>query len=239
MKRSMFVLVFLAAAVSRAAAQEVKEELFKGIKMGDRVEITLKTEFAVRGRIVQTEVTEEGKTVYKVDPTVDLTKLTKVTLDISLEYPDLNGEMSVERLNIKSVKKLKQLTEEEAKLIEKLRKESLDATKEEDNKRRASVAKEDQTRQDEIEEAEKKKRAKEMETEAAQKRAEAEALEKAGAIYKKFPPPAWGPERNAEISKKGGLKLPISAEEQEFQKNFDLWMQYDSAIKAKKDKDKK
>ncbi len=233
MKRSLIIVVVLAAAVSRSAAQEVKEELFKGIKMGDRVEITLKSEFALRGRLVQTEVNDEGKVVYKVDQAVDLAKMTKYILDVALEYPELNGELGVERVNIKSVKKLKQLTPEEAKLMEKLRQEALDSTKKEDDKRRTATAKEDQTRQDEIEAAEKAKRAKEMEAEAAELKKRAAELEKSASIYKKFPPPAWGPERNAEISKKGGLKLPISAEEQEFQKNYDLWMQYDQYLKNK------
>lgn len=240
MKNALLSAVVLAGLASRGFAQEPKDDLFKDIKMGDRVELTLKSEFAIRGKLVQTSINDEGKVVMTADPNVDLSKMTKFILDVALEYPELaGGEMGVERVQIKAVRKLRQLTAEEAKAIEKLREAALEATRKQDDARRAASAKEDQGRLAELEAIERKKREAAIGKEAARLKEEAEMLEKAAAIYKRFPPPEWGPNKLAEISKKGQLKLPVTETEQEFQRNFELWLKYDQFMKQPKEEPKK
>ena len=109
-----------------AAAQE---DPLKGIRMGDRVELTLRSGFAVRGKLVQSGLNDDGAVVLSADPAVDLAKLGRFTLDVSLENPELpGGEMGVERVNIQSARKLKELTIEEARAMEKLRQAALEMT---------------------------------------------------------------------------------------------------------------
>jgi hypothetical protein len=236
MKSILAVAVVLAAVAPASAQESTKEDLFKGIKMGDRVEITLKSEFAVRGKLVQSTISDEGKIVLTSDPTVDLSKLTKVILDVSLEYPELlGGEFGVERVNMRSVRKLRQLTKEEAEAFEKVRQEALEATRKSDDARRSASAKDDQAKLDEIEAAERKKREAALGKEAADLKMKLEQLEKAAAVYKKYPPPQWGPQTMQEIAQKAQLKLPISAEMQDFGKNFELWNSYNEYVKSKKE----
>ena len=238
MKIMLAASLILAAAATALAQGTTKDELFKGIKMGDRVEITLKTEFAIRGRLVQTKINDEGKVEVVTDETVDVSKLERVLLEVKDEYPDLTGEMGVERLNIKSTRKLRALTKEEAEAIAKQREALLEETKKSDDARRARASKDDQSRLDELEKIEAAKRDKDLDKDAADLKAKAEAIAKASSIYKKYPPPDWGPQTMAEIAQKAQLKQPLTDAQREFAQNFDAWTLYDQYVKAKKEKEK-
>jgi hypothetical protein len=238
MKTMLAGWLVLAASSTALAQGTTKDELFKGVKMGDRVEITLKTEFAIRGKLVQSKINDDGKVELVVDESVDVSKLDRIILDVRDEYPDLTGEMGVERINIKATRKLRALTKEEAEAIAKQREALLEETKKADDARRARSAKDDQGRIEELEAIEAAKREKEMDKDAAELKKKAEALEKAASIYKKFPPPQWGPQTMQEIGQKALLKQPLTPEQLEFSKNFDAWTLYDQYIKAKKEKEK-
>lgn len=213
MKIAAAVALSLALAAP-AVAQDA--DPFAGVKLGDRVELTLKSKFAVKGQIIST------------DPQVtELEKMKVITLDVNLEYPELTGHIGVERSQVVSVRKLPRLTAAELEAREKARQTAMKRMAEEDNARRARLAE----RELEIEKArlDEERRAKEREKDGVlgDLKEQAEMIEKGAGIYAKFPPSAgWGPQKLEEIANKNTLKIPVSEEEREFLLNYDLWAKY-------------
>ncbi len=200
------------------------------IKMGDRVEITLKSGFAVRGRLVQTTIGDDGRAAFTADPNVDLAKLTILLLDLSWDHPELSGEMGVERVNIQSMRKLRQLTPAEARELEKRRQEALARAQKEDDARRAAAAREDKARLDELEALAKAKREKDLDRDVGERKAKADSLARGRAAYEKFPPPQWSADTLKEIEQKRRLRLPVSEEMQEFERTYADRALYESEL---------
>jgi hypothetical protein len=269
--RTLIALAALAAAAAPAAAQQ-KDDPFNGIKMGDRVELTLKSEFAIRGRLVQTAVDEtkfyelkdgrlvprEGSKIAKADhlirtekisdqlliavyadPAVEIAKQDTVLVDVGMEYPDLTGQMGVPRVNVKAVRKLRELTAEEAREIERQRLKALEDLRDTEKKRLASAAKDAQARRRELEEAEKRRLADEATKTAAELKRQAELIEKAKAVYEKFPPEKYNPKALAEVvQRQNVLKQNLPPDWKEYSENIELWQQYHDYINRKAEKEK-
>ncbi len=106
MKIQFLAAALVLSASVRAAAQE-KDDVFKGkgVKMGDRVELTLRSGFAIRGKLVQVGIDDTGRVVTTADPAVDLAALDEIIIDMTMEYPDISGVMGVERVQIREVRK--------------------------------------------------------------------------------------------------------------------------------------
>lgn len=238
--KTALTAAILAVLAAPAAAQEKAEEIWKGIKVGDRVELTLKSEFAIRGKIVLEAIDEDGLPTTKVDTSVDLSKEKTIVLDVAMEYPELTGLMGIERIQVKAVRKLPDLTPEEAKAIEEARKEAEAGKEKEEAGRRARAAKDDLERMKQIQAAEKRRKDEEAGRLAADLQKQAELIKKAKAIYDKFPPEkGWGPEMMQKLQQKALLKQLPTPEEREFAENFELWNQYHQYLMGEKEKKEK
>ncbi len=227
------VLAILLAAASPAFSQDKKDDPFKDCQYGQRVELTLRSGFGVFGKL----------TPYKKDPMNDesdvpLAVTKTILLDMSLEYPELGGSkdpisgkfvaniVGLERAQVKAVRILPNLSEEEVKARLQARDDALGRILAEDAHRRKLEADIEDQRRKEAEERAKKKRADEAKTLEGQLKQQAERIAKARALYEKFPPEAWGSDKLKEIKNKSVLGQIPTPEESEFIENIELWMFY-------------
>jgi hypothetical protein len=155
---------------------------------------------------------------------IDYSRENSITIDLSLEYPGLDGTMSVPKSEIRNLRKLqnldeatlKRLTEEKKRVKDEMLKEELQRRQEESGRAQRADAEAS---------AEAKARA---DAEAAKNELKAavdkaDRIQKGMALLKKFPPPTWGPEKVAEIARKAQLRIPVTPEEREFSENVQLW----------------
>ncbi|OHB77384.1 MAG: hypothetical protein A2Z34_11650 [Planctomycetes bacterium RBG_16_59_8] len=198
-------LTFIVASLL-AVAQDPIGDLLKEVKIGDRIEIALRNEGSVCG-LVKAITPQEIK------------------IDLSREPGGLNALLILNTEEIESFKKLKSLDSgdlrsaeaksqaERERLAEANRQLEEEMAKlEEEDIRKAVEADEG------FEEGEKKGKVSEA-IEKAKKRAQ--GLE----LLEKFPPDAgWGEEKLAVLRTQFiRTKVPITEDEREFVKNFDLW----------------
>ncbi len=213
--KALITTAFVLALAAPASAQDAPQDPLKDCKLGDRVELTLKSGFAVSGQIVT------------VDPRItELEKMTVITLDIALEVPELTGHLGVERSQIKSVRKLPKLTPADLEAREKARQAALKRMSEDDGVRRAKAAERELELEKERAEKEKAEKGEKVKGVLGDVKEQAELIEKGGALFAKFPPPEWGPKKLEEIGNKNTLRLPLTDEEREFLLNYDLWAKY-------------
>ncbi|HTF57858.1 MAG TPA: hypothetical protein VK661_11560 [Planctomycetota bacterium] len=206
-----------------AAAQEGPQDPLKDIKIGDRVQLELRTGFSIQGQIIST------------DPKITaIEKMPVITLDVSWEYPELRGHLGVERIHIKSVKKLPRLSAAELEARDKARQEALKKMGAEDMARRARMAETDLEVEKAKKAAEKKEKGEKLKGVGADLEAKAEMIKKGAELYAKFPPSeGWGPEKAKEIAQKTITRVPATDEEREFISNMDVWLQYQNYLKEK------
>jgi hypothetical protein len=220
MKYALFLLPFLAAP---AFAQE---DVFKGLAVGDRVKITFRSGGTITGQVVPNPGMKK-----KMDPAVngnipqevDYSKENEVTLDVSWEYPGLNGTMTIPKREIKDLNKLQNLDQA---TLDRLRseKKKIEAQLAAQNaERRAAEKKRDEEARQAMLKLEKAKR--EAEKAAAKSGATAdkmERLKKGMDLMEKYPTTDWGPDRLKAIAQRAASKFPVTPEEQEFVQNFDV-----------------
>src|SRR5881394_1504275 len=107
MKYSLLLLPFLASV---ATAQD---DVWKTLQRGDRVQITFRSGNMLLGNLAP----KPGDP--RLQPAaVDYSTTTEITLDLSLEYPGLNGTMTVPRKEIKEIRKLQNLDSATMKRIQ-------------------------------------------------------------------------------------------------------------------------
>ena len=171
---------------------------------------------------------------------VDYVKEQFLTLDVRLEYPGLNGTMSLSKKDIKEVRKLQKLDEATRKRLEEEHRKIKEQQNAEEAARRDLEAKKSEEAKADILKAEQE------EKEKAEKADEGKALlEKAEKIksqeelLKSFPPEVWTEERKQTILNKSQAKLPISPEERTFLEKQGEWAEAVKAAKAKKEKEEK
>jgi hypothetical protein len=171
---------------------------------------------------------------------IDFEKEDFLTLDVRLEYPGLNGTMSVSKKDIREVRKLQKLDEATRKRLEEEHRKIKEIQAAEEKVRRDGEAARSAEAAKDIERTEKE------EKEAAAKQVEGKALlEKAEKLkaqeelLKQFPPDQWNDERKQTILNKSQAKLPISPEERAFLDKQAEWSEAVKADKAKKEKEAK
>lgn len=195
-------------------------QAYIGVQSAERLEAAL-------GRLRQK--TQEAK--------VDFSKEDFLTLDVSLEYPGLNGTMSLARKDIKDVRKLQKLDEATRRRLEEEHRKIRESQAADEAARRDSEIKRTEDAKAEIEAAAK------AEIENKKKADEAKALEEKAAklksqdeLLKQFPPEQWTEERRQLIINKSTNKLPVSPEERAFlEKQTDIA----EAVKAQKERQEK
>ena len=203
------ILPFLLA---NASAQE---NVYRRLHLGDRVQVTFLSGNTIIGDLVHIPETPDKK----VD-SVDYTKQDHLTLDLTWEYPGLNGTMTVRK---REIKRIRILTRLDPATIDKLRKWKAEAQAaliaweierreyEERRKREADEARQQRDRRA-LEARESENAARDL----AQIKRERE-------IYGKYPPPEWGPRRLGQIKIKRLNLVPLTPDERDFEKNFELW----------------
>jgi hypothetical protein len=174
------------------------------------------------------------------DAKVDYSKEAFLTLDVSLEYPGLNGTMSLARKDIRDVRKLQKLDEATRRRLEEEQKKIREGQAADETARREFEARRTADGKKELENAEK------AAAEADAKADEAKALEDKAAkiksgddLLKQFPPDQWNDERKQVILNKSQAKLPISPEERAFLDKQAEWSEAVKSDKARKEKAEK
>jgi hypothetical protein len=225
--KSLTALLVLALS-GAAAAQEPARDPLKDFKLGDRVELNLKNGFSVQGEIIT------------LDPKVtEVSKMQVITLDIRYEYPEMTGHVGVERIHVKTARKLALLTDKDIQERDKARKDALKRMETEDNARRARIAAREIEIEKERKAADDKEKAEKLKGLGADLEAKAEMLKKGAELHARFPESAgWGQEKMKAIGLKPITHVPLSADEREFLDNYDTWTKYKAYLEEQKSKEK-
>jgi hypothetical protein len=193
-------------ALLLALAQDVtlkKDVSIKDVAVGDRVEVRFHSGNTISGIVVA----PPGKTK---EEAVDLATQSSITLDVSMEYPGLNGTMTVLKKEIQKVTLLHQLDDKTRKSIEQMKKQLAqgNATKPPPKAETPATPppapeppKPDPKPDD----------------------AKPDDDQRGKDLFAKFPPPEWGPDRLNAIRVKRARGVVPSLDEQEFEKGFPLW----------------
>jgi hypothetical protein len=177
-------------------------------------------------------------------PTIDYSRETHITIDLSWEYPGLNGTMTIPKDQIKVLRKLQNL---DSNLLERVKQEKakLKAELEAQDADRRAIA--DRRAASAAAEAETSEKDQATKTEAATEGDAAirklDDLKRGLELLQKFPPDQWGPEKLKELKDKAIRKQIPTAEELEFQEGYPYWKaaleEYKKAPKEPKPEEKK
>ncbi len=157
---------------------------------------------------------------------VDYTKETHITLDVSLEYPGLNGTMTLPKRDIREIRKLQKLDKEtEERLMEEKAKVRQQLAAQDEARRKFERERDEKSREaiEASEREEKARAALSNELQAAVQKAD--RIQKGREFLKQFPPPEWGAEKLKQIANKNLTRLPVTAEERRFTEIYDLWLE--------------
>lgn len=242
----------LTLALSVFSSAQTADEFYKDLKIGDRIRVTFRSGNTITGLLAAPPSAAPPK---KVGPRsakgaspeppagepADFSKLPALTLDLSWEYPGLNGTLTIEKKDIRSIEKLqnldpatlRRLAEEKKKIQEDLARQNEERRQEAERREKEARELAERLRKEE----EEKVKSAGQEKELAEK---LERVKKFKEILTRFPPSAgWGPERLQEISRKAQLKLPVTLEERAFAENFQLWSEAVAAQKEASKEEKK
>jgi hypothetical protein len=227
MKYTMILLPFLASA---AAAQD---DVWKTLNKGDRIQVTFRSGNMLLGNL------DNKPTDPRLAPVVtDYSSATEITIDLSLEYPGLNGTMTIPKKEIKEIRKLQNLDPATMKRIQEEMKRIQALAAADEASRKTSEAERDKIKEKERKKADEEAKDKEKDKEAGSKALkDFEDLQKGKELLKRFPPDKWGPQTASQVAEKSLRKQPVTADEVEFLKdeNRRLW---DLALQAQQAKEK-
>ena len=223
MKYALIVLPFLAAAAWG------QDDIYKSLALGDRVQITFRSGGTINGNLEPNPMGRKPKAKgdTTAEPPVDYTKAESHTVNLSWEYPGLEGTMTILKKEIKEVRKLQTLDPETMERLKKQREqirkdlEEQNAEKKaDDDKRQAAADKEARKL------ADKAKTEEDDAVRAAEEAKQRKELEEGQKILKRFPPDAgWGSERLDEIQAKSTRKNSvITPDEMEFMRSYQQWV---------------
>jgi len=227
MKYSLLLLPFL---VSTAAAQD---DIWKSLSKGDRVSVTFRS-----GNSIQGQLTAKPADPRLPEGTLDFSQMTEITLDVSLEYPGLNGTLSIPRKEIKEIRKLQNIDKatmdrinaeiarirQQASADEAARRASEDERDAASKKARADAEKIDKSTTD-------------LKNKGAAAVKDLDDIQKGLELLKKYPPGQFGPVTAKAVADKAMQKLPITPLEREFldPETQRLW---NKALEYQKNQDK-
>lgn len=214
MKNMMLTAAILPALALGASAQDTR---WSELSLGDRVEVTFRSGATLSGTLVAPRPKTE---------TVDYTREAALVLDVTWEYPGLNGTMSVPRTDVKSVRKMRVLDEKSRQRLAEMKVQIAAENAAAANAPKPAAP---------VVVPEKPVPAPAPDENAAK---EAEELKKALELFAKYAPPDWGPERHTMILQKRARGQAPSLAEQDFDQNYELWLKGRAAA-AKKPEPKK
>lgn len=228
MKYSLLLLPFLA---SSAFAQD---DLWKSLAKGDRVQITFRSGNMILGNLT-------GKPADpRVPPSaIDYSAVSEVTIDVSLEYPGLNGTMTIPKKEIKEIRKLQNLDAATMKRIQEEMARIKKSAELDEAARKASEKERDAAAAKKREELDKKDAEEKEDKDAGAKALKNfEDLKKGKELLQRFPPDKYGEQTLKDVIEMGLRKQPIPRDIQEFadQETQRLWKM---ARDAQKEQEKK
>jgi hypothetical protein len=215
MKYSLLLLPFLASVAS------AQDDVWKQLSKGDRVQVTFRS-----GNTISGQLTHKPADPRLVQEKLDLGTGNEITLDVSLEYPGLNGTLSILKAEIKEIRKLQNIDPETEKRI-RAEIQRIQAQSAEDEKSRRVLEDEREAKAKKDREAAVKieKSLEESKNKGAKAVKEMEEIEAGLKLLKRFPPDKFGPQTAKEVADKSLLKIPVTPDEREFldENNYKLW----------------
>jgi hypothetical protein len=210
-----------------------QEDVWKSLKIGDRVQVVFRTGSMITGQLTP----KPGDPRVKV-AAIDYTRLDVITLDVTLEYPGLNGTLSIPKKEIKELRKLQNLDPATMKRLQEELRKVQEAALADEIARKASEGERDQKAKAAAAASQKESEASaEASAQGGEIVKQAERLKQGLELLARFPAPEWGQHRISEITGKALRKQPISILEKEFADNFGLWQEAQSyQEKQKKEK---
>ncbi|HLY11906.1 MAG TPA: hypothetical protein VKW04_21575 [Planctomycetota bacterium] len=204
-----YILLLLPLLALPASAQD---DVWKTLSKGDRVQVTFRS-----GNMIQGQVTGRPSDPRIPDSVVDYSQATEITLDVSLEYPGLNGTISIPRSEVKEIRKLQNLDSATMKRIQDEVARIKQQAAADDSARRTAELDRDKAAKKAREDAEKlDKNAADLKNKGAAAVKDLEDLQKGLDLLKKFPPGQFGPDTAKIVADKALRKQPVTQAETEF-----------------------
>ena len=206
MKYSLLLLPFLA---SLASAQD---DPWKSLAKGDRVQVMFRSGNTILGAL----------TTKPADPRVapgpvDYSGVSEITIDVSLEYPGLNGTMTIPKKEIKEIRKLGNL---DAAAMKKIQEEMQRIQKQaaaDEIARKAAEGQRDKAGKEAREAAEKAaEEAAGDKDKGAKLLKEHQDLQKGKELLSRFPPEKYGPQTLKDMADMAVRKQPVPVDMREF-----------------------
>ncbi|HLY75421.1 MAG TPA: hypothetical protein VKU80_14970 [Planctomycetota bacterium] len=216
MRYSLILLPFLASGL---AAQD---DIWKTLTKGDRVAVTFRS-----GNSIQGQLTSKPADPRLPEGTLDVSQLSEITLDVSLEYPGLNGTLSIPRKEIKEIRKLQTLDKATLDRINaEIARIRQQAAADEAARRTAETERDAATKKARADLEKFDKHSADVKNKGAAAVKDLEDLQKGLDLLKKFPPGQFGPDTAKAVADKALRKQPVTAAESEFldPENYRLWM---------------
>jgi hypothetical protein len=206
MKYSLLLLPFLASTL---AAQD---DIWKSLVKGDRVSITFRS-----GNNIQGQLTAKPADPRIPEGALDFSQLSEITLDVSLEYPGLNGTLSVPRKEIKEIRKLQNMDKATLERINaEIGRIRQQAAADEAARRASEIDKEAAVKKARADLEKLDKNSADLKTKGAAALKDLEDIQKGLELLKKFPPGQFGPDTAKAVADKALRKQPITPAESEF-----------------------
>jgi hypothetical protein len=206
MKYSLLVLPFLA---SLAVAQD---DPWKSLAKGDRVQVMFRSGNTILGSL----------TTKPADPRtppgpVDFSAVSEITIDVSLEYPGLNGTMTIPKKEIKEIRKLGSLDAATMKKIQEEMQRIQKQAASDEQARKAAEGDRDKAGKAAREAAEKaEKDAAGDKDKGASLLKDFQELQKGRELLQRFPPDKYGPQTLKDMADMAVRKQPIPLDWREF-----------------------
>ena len=206
MKYTLLVLPLLASVAS------AQDDVWKSLSKGDRVQITVRSGNMIMGTLDHKPADPRMK-----QAPVDYSSVSELTLDVSLEYPGLNGTMTIPKKEIKEVRKIQMM---DAATMKRVRDEL--ARIQQQSAADEAARKASETDRDKTANKEREKVVKEEEDGKADKEKgavllkEFQDLQKGKELLQRFPPDKFGPQTLKEMADMAVRKQPVPLEYREF-----------------------
>jgi len=227
MRYALLLLPFLA---STASAQD---DVWKTLNKGDRIQVTFRS-----GNMLLGNLDNKPADPRLAPVATDYSTASEITIDLSLEYPGLNGTMTIPKKEIKEIRKLQNLDPATMKRIQEEMKRIQALAAADEASRKSSESERDKAKEKERKKAEEEAKDEKKEKATGEEvLKELDDLRKGKELLKRFPPDKWGPQTASQVAEKSLRKQPVTADELEFLRE-DTQKLWNLALKNQQEKAK-
>jgi hypothetical protein len=234
MKYSLLLFPLLASVAS------AQDDVWKQLAKGDRVQITFRSGNMILGTLDNKPADPRVQT-----GTVDYSTVGEITLDVSLEYPGLNGTMTVAKKEIKEIRKIQNMDAATMKRIREELARIKQQAESDEASRQAAERERDKAAAAARAEAIKKEGEEKGDKETGDKLIKAfNDLQEGKKLLERFPPEKYGPQTLKDMADMAVRKQPVPLDMREFAEPRvqELWnlalKARNEAAAAKKEKEK-